>query len=335
MPAIRQGVGRQRQYRLVGNSPAMRRLAGQIEALARRQCTTLLHGESGTGKELVARLIHDASPRADQPFVPVDCTTLRDTLLESQLFGHARGAFTGAERSTLGFYRAADRGTLFLDEVGELPLPAQAKLLRCIQESTVTPLGAVEPVRVDVRIIAATHRDLTAMVQRGEFREDLFYRLNVACIRLPPLRERCEDIPLLVDHALAELSRLYDEPVRAVAPDALRALLDHDWPGNVRQLLNAIEHALVFANRPDEITLDDLPDEVRCFASRPATSRGVMRRATDEPLPTLEAAERELIAAALRASNGYATRAARMLSIERHRLRRRILHHGLTDLVRH
>jgi two-component system NtrC family response regulator len=313
----------------------MRRLDDQIGALGRRQCTALLLGESGTGKELVARLIHHRSPRAGKPFVPVDCTTLRDTLLESQLFGHARGAFTGADRSTLGFYRAADGGTLFLDEVGELPLPAQAKLLRCIQEGTVTPLGAVEPIRVNVRIIAATHRDLPAMVQRGEFREDLFYRLNVACIRLPPLRERREDIPLLVEHALRELSRLYDEPVRAIAPDAMRALLEHDWPGNVRQLINAIEHALVFTDKSDIITLDDLPEEVSHPPAKNATSDRVFRLAADEPLPTLEAVERELIAAALRASSGYATRAARMLAIERHRLRRRIVHHGLTDLVRH
>src|SRR3954471_3938285 len=216
--------------RLIGDSEPMRRLSAQIDALGRRHCTVLLQGESGTGKELAAQSIHARSGRAGGPFVPVDCTTLRDTLFESQLFGHVRGAFTGADRSTLGFFRTADRGTLFLDEIGELEPAVQAKLLRCIQDSAVVPLGGVAPIGVDVRIVAATHRDLGAMMKSGSFRQDLYYRLNVACVHVPALRERREDVPMLARHALAELARLYEEPPRSLSRDALAALCAYDWP---------------------------------------------------------------------------------------------------------
>ncbi|MGH7176359.1 MAG: sigma-54 interaction domain-containing protein [Tepidisphaeraceae bacterium] len=312
--------------RLIGNSEPMRRLGVQLQALGRRRCTVLLRGESGTGKELAARLIHFHSPRSTGPFVPVDCTTLRDTLFESQLFGHTRGAFTGADRATLGFYRAADGGTLFLDEIGELPMQSQAKLLRCIQEGTVTPLGATAGVPAKVRVIAATHRDLSAMVREGQFRQDLYYRLNVACLRLPTLRERVEDIPLLARHALAELARLYEEPPRKLSPAAMRVLVAYTWPGNVRELMNAVEHALVFADGERELDVHDLPEDVR--HEQPAS-------ATDPGLITLEAAERKLIEAALKATGGNQSRTAQALAIERHRLRRRIVQYGLTNLVRH
>ena len=313
--------------RLVGESPAMRELRVRLEVLGRRSCTVLLRGETGTGKELAARLIHAHSGRANGPFVPVDCTTLRDTLFESQLFGHTRGAFTGADRATLGFFRAADRGTLFLDEIAELPLQSQARLLRCIQERKVVPLGATTGIAADVRVIAATHRDLSEMVRRGEFRQDLFYRLNVASLRLPPLRDRIEDIPLLVRHALDDLARLYNEQPRDLSDVAMKMLMNHDWPGNVRELINAVEHALVFSTSSDALNLDDLPEEVRLGPPKTQleSSSGLM---------TLEAAERQLIAAALHASGGNQTRAAQTLAIERHRLRRRIVHHGLTNLIR-
>lgn len=318
--------GSDRGPRLVGQSPAMRRLGGQIDALGRRACTVLLRGESGTGKELTAKLIHLRSARSSRPFVPVDCASLRDTLVESQLFGHNRGAFTGADRPTLGFFRAADSGTLFLDEIGELPLPSQAKLLRCIQERHVVPLGATGAIPVDVRVIAATHRDLSVMVRKGEFREDLYYRLNVACLRLPSLRERTEDIPLLVRHALEDLARLYQERPRTLTPAALQVLLDHPWPGNVRELINAIEHALVFSITELPLDVPDLPEELQSGAAEPAIQfSGLM---------TLEAAERQLIAAALKSANGNQTRAAQTLAIERHRLHRRIIRYGLSDLVR-
>jgi len=258
--------------RLIGDSEPMRRLASQIDALGRRHCTVLLQGESGTGKELAARSIHAHSTRAGAPFVPVDCTTLRDTLFESQLFGHTRGAFTGADRTTLGFFRAAEGGTLFLDEIGELQPQSQAKLLRCIQEGVVVPMGATAGVHVNVRVIAATHRDLAAMVRQGEFREDLYYRLNVACLRLPPLRERREDIPLLVKHALAELACDYQEPQRRLSPAAMQVLSAHAWPGNVRELMNAVEHALVFSTSETELDVIDLPQEVRDAALAASTA---------------------------------------------------------------
>ena len=314
---------------LIGQSSAMRLLKNQITALARRACTVLLRGETGTGKELAARLIHAGSDRASRPFVPVDCTTLRDSLLESQLFGHMRGAFTGADRATLGFFRAADSGTLFLDEIGELPLQSQAKLLRCIQERQVVPLGATSGIAADVRVIAATHHDLSELVRKGEFREDLFYRLDVATLRLPPLRDRIEDIPLLVQHALDELARLYSETSRIVTDAAMKALMTHDWPGNVRELINAVEHALVFSAPDHALDVADLPEQVR--AERPRVS---VQGGAPTGLMTLEAAERQLIAAALRAHGGNQSRAAQTLAIERHRLRRRIVQYELTDLVR-
>lgn len=314
---------------LVGNSAPVQALSRQIDLLGRRQCTVLLQGESGTGKELAARLIHHRGDRAGGPFVPVDCTALRDTLLESQLFGHTRGAFTGADRPTLGFFRAADGGTLFLDEIGELPLPSQAKLLRCIQEGVVVPLGATQGVAVNVRVVVATHRDLSAMVRRGEFRLDLYYRLNVACLRLPPLRLRREDIPLLATRCLKDLSETYNEPLRSLTPDAIDALVHYDWPGNVRELLNAIEHAYVFSPGFGALDVHDLPEEIR----RPHEAPGGDGE-NHHPITTLAAAERNLIAAALRRFEGNQSRVAEALAVERHRLRRRILFHGLMDLVR-
>ena len=314
--------------RLIGESAPIQRLSTQIDALGRRECTALLHGESGTGKELAARLIHLRSSRAKSPFVPVDCTALRDTLLESQLFGHNRGAFTGADRSTLGFFRAAEHGTVFLDEIGEWPLSSQAKLLRTIQEGTVTPLGATAGIAVNVRVIAATHRDLSLMVREGTFRQDLYYRLNVACLRLPPLRTRREDIPLLIDFALADLARVYREPARRFTVEAMQVLCQHDWPGNVRELMNAVEHAIVFSQNTELLDVCDLPDDVIAGASAGSPDELPNR------LMTLEEAERRLIEMALKKFRGNQSQAARALKIERHRLSRRISHFGLSDLTR-
>ena len=314
--------------RLIGDSAPIQRLSTHIDALGRRECTALLHGESGTGKELVARLIHLKSSRAKGPFVPVDCTSLRDTLLESQLFGHNRGAFTGADRSTIGFFRAAQGGTIFLDEIGELPQQSQAKLLRTIQEGTVTPLGATAGIAVNVRVIAATHRDLAAMVRAGTFRQDLYYRLNVACLRLPPLRSRREDIPLLIDFALADLALVYREPKRRFTVEAMSVLCAHAWPGNVRELMNAVEHAIVFAQAGDVLDVCDLPEEVIAQVDSDAPDELPNR------LMTLEEAERRLIEIALRKFRGNQSQAARALKIERHRLSRRITHFGLSDLTR-
>ncbi|MDM8009208.1 MAG: sigma-54 dependent transcriptional regulator [Phycisphaerae bacterium] len=317
--------------RIVGTASAIRRLAGQIEMVSRRNCTVLTLGESGTGKELVARHIHAASSRAAGPFVVVDCTTMHDTLLESQLFGHVKGAFTGATHSTLGLFRAADHGTLFLDEVGELPPAIQAKLLRCIQESVVTPLGSTGAVPVDVRIIAATHRDLEDMVRKGTFRTDLYYRLNVVRLQVPPLRQRRGDIPALANHFLAEQARIYDEPAKQLSPAVLDIFSRHAWPGNVRELQNAVENACVFC--PGSLILPEhLPESLRQETVAEVTCAfGRIRSGVPESCvpTTLALAERNTIRQALSAASGNRTRAAELLGVERHRLARLIQRHKL------
>ncbi len=300
-------------------------LRTRVDAVAQRRCTVLIEGETGTGKELVARHIHMDSHRAAGPFVPVDCSTLPQTLFESQMFGHVKGAFTGAQHSTLGFVRSADGGTLFLDEIGELPLAAQAKLLRCIQERIVVPVGASKPIGVDVRIIAATHRNLRAMADGGTFREDLYYRIDVVKIKTPPLRDRVGDISSLVRHFVTELAELYDEPGKRVGPGVIEALIRHDWPGNVRELSNAIEHAFIF-NSGEELLAENLPNTVTSGRSgTPRAERGV------SPLAQVES---ELIARALRAANGNQSKASQLIGIERHRLRRKIARYGLESLTR-
>jgi transcriptional regulator with PAS, ATPase and Fis domain len=309
---------------MVGDAPAMRELRARVFAVAQRRCTVLVRGETGTGKELVARHIHAGGMRRYRPFVPVDCSTLPQTLFESQIFGHVKGAFTGAQQNTLGFIRSAEGGTLFLDEIGELPLAVQAKLLRCIQERTVVPVGASRPIPVDVRIIAATHRDLHAMVDAGTFRQDLYYRLDVAQIQTPPLRDRGEDIPTLVGHFIDELARLYDEPAKRIGPGLIDVLVAHDWRGNIRELSNAIEHAFIFG-ADGQILPDDLPDSVTHTKNETSPAPlGVI---------PLAQAESELIARALRAVNGNQTRASALMGIERHRLRRKIVRYGLEELT--
>lgn len=311
---------------MVGAAPCVQQLRSLIAAVSRRACTVLVVGESGTGKELVARSIHAASRRATGPFVPVDCTTLHDTLLESQLFGYVKGAFTGAEQSTLGLFRAADGGTLFLDEIGELAPASQAKILRCIQESAVVPLGGVQAIPVDVRIIAATHRDLKQMVQDGQFRADLYFRLNVLKLEVPPLRDRRGDIPALAEAFLQQQAMLYQEPAKTFSTDALAALVAADWPGNVRELANAVEHAFVLS-AGDVVTAQDLPDGLR-------PGCGACLTAGEDEIVSLDMAERLMIIRALRAAGGNKTRTAAMLQIERHRLARKIHHHGLQALAR-
>jgi two-component system response regulator HydG len=306
----------------------MRRLRAQIEMIGPRNCTVLIHGETGAGKELVARAIHAASARHDKPFMPIDCTGLRDTLFDSQLFGHVRGAFTGAQQSTLGFLRAADGGSAFLDEMGELDPLGQSKLLRCLQERAVVPLGAIWPIPINVRIMAATHRDLREMIRQGKFRLDLFYRLGVVILEVPPLRRRREDIELLARHFLAELAEDYDEPPKSLTPAAIARLTAHDWPGNVRELANAVEHAFVFCKDPiidaDRLPIN-LPDE-----PHPATDADPAAA----PVVPLAEAERRLILRALHITGGNQTQAARLLDIERHRLGRKIALYGLSNLVR-
>jgi DNA-binding NtrC family response regulator len=308
-----------------------------IAAVAPRSATVLLEGETGVGKEVAAREIHALSRRAQRPFIPVDCTAFSSQLIESQLFGHVRGAFTGAVSAAMGFVRCADGGTLFLDEVGELPLDVQAKLLRMLQERTVVPVGGTEAIPIDVRVIAATHRDLTQMIREGRFRQDLFYRLNVVRMTIEPLRARVDDVLPLASHFLDEIAASYDELVKSLSPAAEAALVQHDWPGNVRELRNAIERAFLFCG-DRQIDLGHLPEEIR-EAARCGTGERTSHGSVDfqempSEIPRLADAERQLIARALRATGGRQADAARMLDVERHRLRRMITGHGLDHLLR-
>jgi DNA-binding NtrC family response regulator len=320
--------------RLVGDSASVRELRAAIETVAPRSATVLLEGETGVGKEVAAREIHVRSPRAARPMIPVDCTAFSSHLIESQLFGHVKGAFTGAMSAALGFIRCADGGTVFLDEIGELPLSVQSKLLRCLQERSVVPVGCSEAIPVDVRVIAATHRDLAQMVRDGTFRQDLYFRLNVVRLTIRPLRERREDILLLARQFLADVAILYDEPAKALAPAAAELLTRYDWPGNVRELRNAIERAFLFCS---DRTLESLhlPSEIRDFCRAHSAETGPFEEAgADSAIPSLAESERQLIARVLKVTRGNQSDAARLLDVERHRLRRKIVQHGLEHLAR-
>ncbi|MGE0823850.1 MAG: sigma-54-dependent transcriptional regulator [Candidatus Binatia bacterium] len=307
---------------LIGQSPVMRQIYLLIAAVSKNKSTVLVTGESGTGKELVARTIHRQSDWADRPFVAINCGAMSETLLDSQLFGHRRGAFTGAIADHNGVFQMAHGGTLFLDEISEIPVSLQVKFLRAIQEKEVTPLGASRPVKVDVRIIAASNRDLEEEVKKGAFREDLFYRLNVVPIHLPPLRERREDIPLLVEHFVGIFSTEYKVEPKRVAPAALEKLIAYPWPGNIRELQNVIERMFALS-RSSEISLTDLPGPISGFEEKPVSFHEYIE------LPTLEQMERSLILAALQKSQGNKNEAARLLAIDRQRLYRKIDKYGL------
>lgn len=297
-----------------GESPAIRTLSEIAAGVAARHCTVMILGETGSGKEMLARFIHSRSGRAGKPFIPVDCSTLSDGLFESELFGHVRGAFTGAVRDALGFVRAADGGTLFLDEIGELTPALQAKLLRVVQERTIVPVGDTRPRRVDVRIIAATHRDLQAMVRAETFRQDLFFRLNVVVLHLPPLRQRPEDVLPLARHFLGAQAALYGEAMKRLSPETAELLGRYDWPGNVRELANAMEHAHVLAS-DETIEPADLPPRLRERTGGVPAGAGELR---------LEQVERQTIAEALKRTNFNKAAASRMLGINVQRLARRI-----------
>jgi transcriptional regulator with PAS, ATPase and Fis domain len=289
-----------------------------VHKVARSASTVLIYGESGTGKELVARAIHVTSDRRDRPFLAVNVAALPETILEAELFGYEKGAFTGADARKIGLFEHASGGTLFLDEVGELKRDLQVKLLRTLQEREVLRVGSTEPVPVDVRVVAATNRDLEREVREGRFREDLFYRLNVIPIALPPLRARRTDIPLLVDHFLAK----HGEPgrMRQIAPEALEALVGYAWPGNVRELESVVERTLLLAEG-DVVRLDDLPPAVRMRGG--AGARGLPIEIPDEGLD-LDGLERSLILRALDKSGGNVTRAARLLGLSRRTLQYRL-----------
>ncbi len=306
---------------MVGHAPPMRRVFEAVRQVAPADTTVLVTGETGTGKELVARAIHGLSRRAAGPFVPVNCAGLAEGILESELFGHVRGAFTGAVRDRPGLFAAASGGTLFLDEVGDMSLRLQQRLLRALQEGEVTPVGAVAPEKVDVRIVAATNRDLRAEVRAGRFREDLFYRLNVFSVGLPPLRERPGDVPLLVEAALRRLrDRLPDAASQACSPYALRLLRAYDWPGNVRELLAVVESAAVRAGGA-RIEANHLPAEVRPDAEPRDEERYRAPAGPDE--------ERALIRAALEEASGVRTRAAEILGMSRTTLWRKMRDFGM------
>jgi DNA-binding NtrC family response regulator len=309
---------------IIGKSPRMQEIYQIIEAVSQNKSNVLLSGENGTGKELVARTIHAKGPLSAKPFLAINCGALSETLLESQLFGHRKGAFTGAIEDHEGVFQAADGGTLFLDEITEIPLPLQVKFLRAIQEKEVTPLGSTRPVRVDVRIIAATNRNLEDAVRDGTFRTDLFYRLNVVPIHLPPLRERREDIPLLVERFTEDFSRVYGVEPKRVTPAAMERIVQYAWPGNIRELQNAIERAFALSSEP-EITLKDLPPAV-LRAEEP----GPEADSVIEPLP-LEEIEKRNIMAALQRTGGNKNEAARLLGIDRQRLYRKIEKYGLAS----
>ena len=320
---LRRTVGRLQGFgELIGDSAAMRDVYRLIDAVSQNKSTVLLSGESGTGKELVARTIHRRGPLADRPFLAVNCAGLSETLLDSQLFGHRRGAFTGALSDHDGVFRAAEGGTLLLDEVAEIPISLQAKFLRAIQEREVTPIGSSRPVPVDVRLIAATNRDLDTEVRAGRFRSDLFFRLNVVRIVLPPLRRRPDDVPRLVAHFLERYSREYRVGPKRITDEAMAELTQRRWPGNVRELQNVIERAFALSSA-EAIGLDDLPpSEDDSLLGAPAAGA--------DGLPTLASAERELIARALAQSRGNKNEAARLLGIDRQRLYRKIEKYRLT-----
>ena len=296
---------------IIGSSEPMRRIFATIGKIAPHKTTVLLTGESGTGKELLARAIHRNSNRADRSFVPVNCGAIPENLLESELFGHARGAFTGAHKAKHGLFGEANGGTLFLDEIGEMPVALQVKLLRVLENDEVRPVGESQARPIDVRLVAATSRTLEERVAEGAFREDLYYRLNVMHIRLPPLRDRPEDVPLLVEAFLARFNRKFGRNVQAVEPDAMKALLDCTWPGNIRELENAMERAMLLSEG-STLELEVFPEAVR------ANNGGKMRRAGDGDLsikrrvPTLEA---DLIRRALEKTEGNRTHACRLLEI--------------------
>jgi two-component system response regulator PilR (NtrC family) len=317
---------------IIGNSGPMRQVFELVETIAATSSTVLVTGESGTGKELIARAIHVRSPRSDRPFVAVNCGALTETLLESELFGHMRGSFTGADANKKGLIEVADKGTIFLDEIGEMSPMLQVKVLRVLQERKFRRVGGTEEVEADIRIIAATNRDLAKMVAEGQFREDLFYRINVIPVRLPPLRERAEDVTLLAEHFVGKFAEQMRKPIHGISGPAMACLKAHPWPGNVRELENAIERAVALERTPS-ILPESLPEGVRDAdrgAARPMTpAAGALgaapgqQSAESRTLPEkgfdleqhVQHLEREYIAEALRRSGGVKVKAAELLGM--------------------
>lgn len=302
---------------IIGKSEPLQAVFRLVEKVAATNTNILIQGESGTGKELIARAIHHNSPRSNKNFVAINCGALPENLLESELFGHTKGAFTGAVNSKPGLFRAAEGGTVFLDEIGEVSSAMQVRLLRALQEHEVTPVGSSASVKFDARIIAATNRDLEKEVQEGRFREDLFYRLNVIEVYIPPLRERREDIPLLVKHFITHTAREQNQSEKPITPEAMSALINYNWNGNVRELQNAIERAFTLSDV--EINLDSLPPRIRDISTN-----SLPMRDPDGLRPTLEEMERRYLFEVLNSVNQDKARAANILGIDLSTLYRKL-----------
>jgi two-component system nitrogen regulation response regulator GlnG len=340
---LRTGLQEVREFSaLIGRHPRMQDVYKTIGRIAGSDVTVLLRGESGTGKELVARALHHYSRRSGRPFVGVSCAAIPGTLLESEMFGHERGAFTDAKERKLGKFELAHGGTLYLDEIGDMPVELQTKLLRALQERAIERVGGQEPIRVDVRVLAATNRDLEAAMREGRFREDLYYRLNVVTLNLPPLRERRRDIPLLVEHFLAKHAEEIGE--RGVAPEALDRLIGHDWPGNVRELENVVQRAMVMATSgvilPEHLPIG--PVSAAASVAVDATLEEIIERKLLDCVRGLRErssanlydlivglVEKPLLRAVLRETGGNQVRAAQILGINRNTLRKKLTEHGI------
>ncbi|MDZ7762547.1 MAG: sigma-54 dependent transcriptional regulator [Desulfovermiculus sp.] len=312
--------------RIIGTSPVMHRLMDMVATVAPSEATVLITGESGTGKELIARAIQARSNRSSGPLVTVNCAALSESLLESELFGHEKGAFTGADRRREGRFVQADRGTIFLDEVGEMSMPMQAKVLRVLQDGEIQRVGGDRVITVDVRVIAATNNDLQAMVAKGSFREDLYYRLNVVHIDVPPLRERSEDIPVLVQHFLHFYTQRNKKKIKGFTPQAMDRLIKHSWPGNVRELENAVERAVILS--PGEyISEQDLPANI---GQRPQEKAGTPSQSIQTPEEdSLDDLEKAAVSRALAKAAGNKSEAARLLGITRRTLYNKLEKYGL------
>lgn len=307
---------------IIGKCHIMQELFNLIVTVAKSSSNVLITGESGTGKELVARAIHYESPRADSAFIPIDCATLPEEIIESELFGHEKGSFTGAYDRKIGQIELADGGTVFLDEISELPLSLQKKFLRFLQEKEIMRVGANRRIKVDVRIVAATNRDLAEEISKGAFREDLFYRLNVVTLCLPPLRERREDIPLLAEHFLRKYSKSNNKTLSGIDKEVLEALMEYEWKGNVRELEHAIERAVVLCPS-DTISVRYLPKPLRDIADNRVSAQGPQ---------TLLETERRIIVDALNKTGSNQTKAAELLGITRKQLRTKMKNHGLLSI---
>lgn len=309
---------------IVGKSPIIRRVVDLAKKIAPTNSTVLITGETGVGKELVARFIHYLSPRREKPFVALNCAAVPETLIESELFGHKKGSFTGAHTDKKGLFEEANSGTFFLDEVGDLTLSTQVKLMRVIENQEIRPVGSNETRKIDVRIIAATNRDLSLLVKDGKFREDLLFRLNVIQIHIPPLRERKEDIPLLVGYFLKKYGRKMGRNIVNISDSALTMLLNYDYPGNIRELENIIEHSIIVAEG-NTITKDDLPDYIPFTQSLPEPAH----RSEEVSFKTLSQMEEELIRQTLKKCRGNQTQAAKKLGIGRTTLIRKMKKFGI------